>query len=478
MYDLTLYERLKRGSDTFGERTLFTYQKEERIVTVSFREFFKDVRKMAYGLEERHLKGKCVVIEGKTQYESMVALCATVVTGAVAAVLNFDLPEEEIAYAMECLAPAMIICSEDNYDVAEPYRKETVACLVFEGEVENTETIFDWLKDRETLYEYTGDQKPEDPAIVLMTSGSTSKSKLVLLSQYAFLPAFETYAEKNILLFPMHHVAGTAVLATAIANGVQLCLSDMRDGLYAMEWFKPEAMVAVPAFISCVVDRVKKNLLDISELKYVTSVGAPQNLESTQYLESVGIFASSAYGATETGGAVSAASPERCRYGSVGQKKPWNEVQISETGEILVKGKNVMLEYVGDPEETKAALKDGWYYSGDIGYFDEDGYLYLTGRVKNVIVLSNGENVSPEAIESQLYLCPEIEEVIVCGEDDTLVGQVWCGKIADEALQKEVERYIKQYNRNVPSYRCIRKIVFRETPFAKSASGKIKRNEN
>ena len=105
------------------------------------------------------------------------------------------------------------------------------------------------------------------------------------------------------------------------------------------------------------------------------------------------------YGATETSGAVVYSVPGQCRAGSVGKVGPWNEVRLSDKGEILVRGNNLMLGYLDDPKATREALADGWYHTGDIGYIDEDGFLFITGRIKNVIVLSNGENVSPEAIE-------------------------------------------------------------------------------
>ena len=430
---------------------------------------------VASHLESRQLKGRYVVLEGKADYELITALYAVISVGAVAAVLNLDLSQEEIFYAMNQMQPALIISSLENYDFAEEYAKEYKIDAIV-GEMKgNEQSIKAWIQKEESSFSYQRDQKPSDPALVLMTSGSTSKSKLVLLSHYTFLPSKEFFAPKNILLFPMYHMAGIVVVTNAIAKGVHTCLSNMKEGLRDLDWFQPNEVSAVPAFIAAMVKRSRQNLLDLSQYKYITSTGAPQNLEIAQYLSSLGIFSLSAYGSTETGGQVAYSAPGLGRLGSVGKVGPWNEIKISELGEILVKGNSIMLEYLGNPKETEEVLKDGWYHTGDVGYIDEDGFLYITGRMKNVIILSNGENVSPEAIEAQLYHCTDITEVVVCGEDNLIAAHIWCGKHPEEDIRKRVENYIAGYNRTVPTYRCIRKIVFREEAFAKTASGKIKR---
>ncbi len=474
-YGLTVYEMLKKTTDMYGEQIVFSYMRNEQVTNISYNEFWMDILNVARRFEERQLRGKYIVIEGKSDYEIIVAIYATAVIGAVAAVLNLDLPEEEIFRAMDIMQPAMIICSEDNLDVVEEYAKENEICCMCASSVENEISIRNWIDKGGVAYEYKGDQKPEDPALVIMTSGSTSQSKLVLLPQYAFMPEKEIYAKKSILVFPLHHIAGIAVTANNISHGVNVCLSNMKDGIRDMEWFGPMDITAVPAFISVMIKRSRQNLLDISNFKYITSAGAPQNLQEGEYLKALGVFASSTYGASELGGSAIYTTPSEYRFGSVGKPGPWNEIKISDIGEILFKGNVMMLEYIGNPEETKEVLADGWYHTGDVGYIDEDGFLYITGRIKNIIILSNGENVSPEAIESQLNHCPEIDEVVVYGDDDVIVAHVWCGEHNDEMVQEKVEKYIAKYNRSVPTYRRIHNTVFREEPFPKTASGKIKR---
>lgn len=475
-YGLTAYEMVKKAKDAYGDKIFCSYQRKGQITDVSFAKFWIDVQHVAHQLEKRQIKGKYVILEGKQEYELIVVFYAILSVGAIAAVINFDLPEKEIYRASDMLQPVLFICTEDNLEVVEAYAEgKKIPCIVNDSDMESEESVAKWIQTTEEVYEYDGMQKPEDPAFVLMTSGSTSESKLVLLSHYGILPVKEYYYPKNILLFPIYHIAGMGMITNCLSKGVNICISNMKDGLRDMEWFQPTEIAAVPAFISALLKRVRQNQVDISGMKAIMSAGAPQNLEDVLYLKSLGIYSGSTYGATETGGAIIYHTEEESRYGSVGKVGPWNEVKISERGEILVKGKNVMLKYLGNEEETKEALKDGWYHTGDVGHIDEDGFLFITGRIKNIIILSNGENVSPEAIEAELNHCAEIEEVLVYGQNDAIVAHVWCPEAEDALVRKNIEKFITKYNKNVPTYHRIANVRFRTEPFARTSTGKIKR---
>ncbi len=475
-YGLTAYEMVRKGKDTYGEKVLCSFLRNGRISEITFKRFFEDVLHVAYQLDGQKTKGRFIILEGKADYELIVAFYAIMSVGAIAAVINFDLPEREIYRAVDKLQPAMIVCTDDNLEVVEEYAEEkNIPCMRSVSESETEESIGRWIETTERNYEYDGTQKPEDPAFVLMTSGSTSESKLVLLSHYGLLPVKEYFYMKNMLLFPIYHIAGLGMITNCLSKGVNFCISNMKDGLRDMEWFRPTEIAAVPAFISALIKRARQNQVDISEMKAIMSAGAPQNLEDVLYLKSLGIYSGSTYGATETGGAIIYHTEEESRYGSVGKVGPWNEVKISEQGEILVKGKNIMLEYLGNAQETQEVLKDGWYHTGDIGHIDEDGFLFITGRIKNIIILSNGENVSPESIEAELNHCPEIDEVLVYAENDSIVAHIWCEKAEDDSVRKSIEKFIAKYNKNVPTYHRIAGIRFRSKPFDRTTTGKIKR---
>ena len=154
-------------------------------------------------------------------------------------------------------------------------------------------------------------------------------------------------------------------------------------------------------------------------------------------------------------------TPENHKPGSIG--RPLENVEIKfENGEILVKGTSVMKGYYQMPDETAETLKDGWLHTGDKGYMDEDGYLFINGRVKNLIILSNGENVSPEELENKLALNPLVAEVIVTGEENGLTARIYPEQAVVEAkaldtemIRSQLQEFLDEYNKNQPTYRRI-----------------------
>ena len=472
-YGLTLYELLEKACGMYVDKNLFVYMERGEEKKVSYRKFLKDVHTVAGHFDTMDLRGKYVAIEGRQEYEVIVAMYATVSVGAIAVMLNLDMSQAEVDRAFLTMPPALLVIGEDNYELVEEYaNKSAVSCVLNKGE---GATIRNWIENEKMSFSYFGGAKPEDPALVLLTSGSTSLSKYVLLSHYAFLPRKEFLTEKCMLLFPLYHVAGISVLQLSICFGIEMCISNMKDGIRDMGWFHPTEVVSVPAFTSLLVNRSKQGLLNLDGFECIYSGAAPQNMETVEYLTMRNIATYSSYGATELGGTVTYSSRTEIRNGTVGKPGTWNEIKLSDEGEILVRGKNVMLGYIGNEKETKEAIRDGWYHTGDVGRFDEEGFLSIVGRIKNIIILSNGENVSPEAIEAQLNMCEDIDEVVVKGEDDMIVAHIWCGENATEETCNKVEKYIKIYNRSVPSYHRVQKTVFRKEPFEKTSTGKIKR---
>ena len=473
--DLTIYGMLERMENRFQEKLLFCYKEDGIIKEISYRQFFSGVKKIAGYFRETVSQGSLIVIDSRNTYEQIAAMFAAASAGVIPVLVNFNLPDDEIESIIERVSPAMIVYDREDEELLAKYLSlGTIPCLCC---TENPfgSSVREILDSDRPLYQNDGAIKPEDPAMILMTSGSTSRSKLVVLPHHAFLPHSEVWTEKSIFVLPMCHIAGLNILINDMARGIPICLSSLKNGLRDIEWFRPKDIFAVPAFVSQMVKKSQAGRMDLSCFKNISSGGAPQNMDTVAYLNSLGIFTMSLYGATETAGIVDYSTPETYRYGSVGKPGPWNDIRISEAGEILVKGKNVMIEYLGDPEATEGVLVDGWYHTGDLGYIDDDGYLFITGRIKNIIILSNGENVSPEALESKLSHCEDVEEVVVSGHRDTITAHIWCGDDAGEEKMDRVRSFVARYNRTVPTYYRIRKIEFRERPFEKTASGKIKR---
>ena len=180
---------------------------------------------------------------------------------------------------------------------------------------------------------------------------------------------------------------------------------------------------------------------------------------------------------------ISSNTPEVHKAGSIG--KPLSNVEIKfENGEILVKGSSVMKGYYQMPEETAETLKDGWLHTGDKGYMDEDGFLFINGRVKNLIILSNGENISPEEIENKLALNMLVGEVVVTGENNGLTARIYPDQevvaakgLDEDAVRAALQEFLDQYNKKQPTYRQVTGLVVRKNPFIRSSTKKIKRQE-
>lgn len=176
-------------------------------------------------------------------------------------------------------------------------------------------------------------------------------------------------------------------------------------------------------------------------------------------------------------------TPQNHKAGSIG--KPLSNVEVKfENGEILVRGSSVMAGYYEMPEETAETLKDGWLHTGDKGYIDEDGFLFINGRVKNLIILSNGENISPEEIENKLALNPLVGEVIVTGEDNGLTARIYpeqavveAKSLDEETIKNSLQAFLNEYNSKQPTYRQITGLVVRKNPFIRNSTQKIKRQE-
>ena len=463
---LTFYEMTDRMVKKYGDKPAISYSEGGTVQTVTYNGLFKDILVLAGYFSDKNLKGKYIAIDMRNTYNQAIAAFAAMAMGAVAVILNFDLPEDDIRYALEKVEPDILITDPEDEDF-EFDGKPGMIRLSSDGDISHILSEGAPLAVKPHICE-------SDPAAILMTSGSTSRSKLVILPQSAMLPTSDVKTRRSLVTFPLYHVAGIKFFINDLCYGAHTCLSDFRRAISDIGWFRPNEAIAIPLLVSALVKYSKKGLCDLSCFKNIDSGGAPQDLESKKYLNSLGIFSVSFYGTTETSGTNTVSYPETFKDGSVGKPGGRNEIKISPEGEVLVRGKNVMLGYLGDEAATKEAFDGDWYKTGDIGKIDEDGFLFITGRIKNIIILSNGENVSPEAIENRIYRCGTIDEVVAYAENDEIHLGVYCEDMNQEK-REEIEKFIKAYNQSVPTYHRIKKIDFRDKPFEKTASNKIKR---
>lgn len=369
-------------------------------------------------------------------------------------------------------------------------------------------------------YKYDSISISEDHiAAIVYTSGTTGKSKGVVLTHKNICAdivnacqSFRVYG-RVVAVLPFHHIFGLLASVMMIfhyAQPVHINHS-LKYIMKDIQEFKPQTLLLVPLYVETfykqIFDAVRKQgkekklksgmklsslflrfgmdfrkkwfreILDRfgGKLDYIICGGAALDPFYVKEFHKLGIEVYNGYGITECASVISVNRNRNNVVGSVGQVIPCCEARISEDGEILVKGDNVFREYYQDTENTEKSFTDGWYHTGDLGYL-ENASLYITGRKKNLIILSNGENVSPEGIEQELLQMDSICEVIVRGEGNHLLAEIFP---AEEVMEKDYEAIIadeiENWNRRQPMYRRIGNIRCRMTEFEKTTSRKIKR---
>lgn len=381
-----------------------------------------------------------------------------------------------------------------------------------------------------------------DMSVMLFTSGTTGSSKCVMLSERNIvscaIAACDSvdFCENDVTLsvLPMHHTYELTITIAEMLYGVTVCINDnLKHVLKNLKIFRPTALVLVPMFVSTfqkkIWDEVKKKgktkqlklgmhtsdalrlvgidmrrklFADIlaafgGNLEKIICGGAAMQPEHMKLFDSLGINLCEGYGITECSPLIAVNPYFRKKLGSVGPTVPCCEVKIDGestdsaghiVGEILVKGENVMIGYYDNEEANLSAFTDdGWFRTGDIGYVDADGYIFITGRKKTVIVLNNGKNVFPEEIEEYLSKLDSVCECVVVGRDKGDGSEIMLTAViypdfaaypADEpidAIAEDIKKQVLELNRKLPSFKQIRNIDIRKTEFEKTTSKKIKR---
>ena len=342
----------------------------------------------------------------------------------------------------------------------------------------------------------------EDIATIIFTSGTTGKSKGVMLTQNNLasnVEAVKISAEPGtamLSVLPIHHAFCLVMdWLKGFSQGATICINDsLLHMVRNMSIFKPDIMLMVPMMIETIYKRLAAADPEIpkavlaekvfgGKLQTIFTGGAHLDPYYIDRFAEYGVQILEGYGMSECSPVISNNTPENHKPGSIG--RPLENVEIRfENGEILVKGTSVMKGYYQMPDETAETLKDGWLHTGDKGYMDEDGYLFINGRVKNLIILSNGENISPEEIENKLALNPLVGEVIVTGEDNGLTARIYPEQAVVEAkaldtemIRSQLQEFLDEYNKNQPTYRRITGLVIRKNPFIRSTTKKIRRQD-
>ncbi len=472
---LNVHELFIKIRKAYGDRPAFIWRSGDQIIRVSYEEFVGDVFEAAYHLDKKDFSGKRVIISGRNRYEEILYMYAAAVIGAVAVMTNFDMQLKAFQEELHRLEPVAIICDDEDRELLLDFEQmpdiqhislmnQVWTAIPDDLSVINDRGFLDKTIDLEA------------PALMLMSSGSSGHSKWVVLPQRVFRPRDKTPSGCEQIILPLYHVAAICFINDNLCHGGCTYLSDIQSGIRDMGYFHPQIVIGVPSYLRLMMKKASAGILDLSCFEMVGSVGAPQDPEAARFFEHRGISSPSFYGMTETMGFVTYEDTEFAKPGSVGKIGDWNEVRISDYGEILIRGDHIMSGYYGDEVEN-ALTEDGWLKTGDLGYIDEDGYLFLTGRIGNVIILSNGENINPEIIEHEISKCKAVEEIVISGENDFLVAHIICRQPGDSEIKAEVKKYIARYNKEAALPWRIQKIYFQEIPFERNELGKIKRNQ-
>ena len=377
-------------------------------------------------------------------------------------------------------------------------------------------------------------------AEMLFTSGTTGTSKCVMLSQknvfsvVTSAAATVDFTPDDVILsvLPIHHTYELACLLAALDYGIKICINDsLTRVLKNIQFFKPTGLVLVPLFVYTIYKKIwteakktgKENTLKLGlsasralravgvdkrrtifaevlnsfggNLKKIICGGAALNPKMIEFFDDIGIPIYEGFGITECAPLTCVTPYYARKIGSVGPTVPCCQGRIDGEvlgshgyieGEIQIKGDNVMLGYYNNPEANEAVFtEDGWFRTGDMGYKDNDGYFYITGRLKSVIVLENGKNIFPEEIEEYLAEIEYIAESVVVGRQEgatvNLVAVVYPNhtKFADDATSEEIYNTINdeihKLNKRLPSHKQIKKLEIREVEFEKTTTRKIKR---
>ena len=336
--------------------------------------------------------------------------------------------------------------------------------------------------------------KTEEPVAAFFTGGTSGLLKCALLSNKAIMTGTyngvfalsPVFGQRYYGLIPFSHIFGTVRnMLTCFQTGscIRPC-SDMSAIVQDMKEYKPTILVLIPALAGMLLNLAGLYGKEVfgGQLKQIVTGGAPQPTEIARvYKEKYGIDLVSGYGLTETANLVSGNTEVLEHCNSVGQLYNFQEVRIVDQ-EIQVRGDNIFIEYINNPAETAAAFDDGWFKTGDLGYMDEDGYLFITGRIKNLIYFTNGEKICPEQIEARVDRIPGVKASLVSMKKNAFGANMLTCEIFTEKGHPETEASIRNaveaINSSMQEFSRVRQILFRYEDFPRTAAMKIRRPKN
>lgn len=530
-----------------GENTAFSFRRSPvggEITSISYVKLRDDVRALASEFISLGCSGKHIVLCGKPSYEWILTYFAALSAGAILVPLDRDWNGIDLAETAKKANAEFLLCDEDIEEKAAMIRAscDLVIPPVYLYSPSKESTLTDLIAagsekysaDPQALHATVID--PMSMSLLVFTSGTTGKGKGVMLSQNSILSnmsdviPYIDFSQKTVGVLPLHHTFGSSVMLLGhvmigcevyISAGIRYVQKELKDQ-------KPGHLVLVPLYLETFYRKIQavlkekgkeklvNNMIKVSnamlkvgidqrekifseiravfggEIKMIITGGAPINPTILHFFEAIGISTLNGYGITECSPIIAVNRSKNVVPGSVGNVLDMDTVVINEPnedgeGEILVKGPNVMLGYYKDPEATSEAFVRGYFRTGDYGKLTRDNILYITGRKKNLIILSNGKNVYPEEIENELVAVPGIIDIIIYeGQSrrgishNAIVAEIYPDKEYFEKneiedIEKYFKSYIDAYNKDAVPYKKIGVIKVRDEEFPKNTLRKIMR---
>lgn len=531
------------------------FNPKEPFTQITYKKFKEDVVALGTALTKKYnLKDERIVIIGENTYHWYVSYMAAVCGAGIAVPIDKELPVNEIENVIKRAKASVVIYStkkKENIKKVEnnlPFVKYFMQ-MNSDEKLNGRNIGLNTVIDEGRKITEKGDNSyidieidPEEFKVLIFTSGTTSGAKGVMIcnrnlaenvnavSPYVYLDENERFFS----VLPLHHCYECSIgflLPMAVGASIAIC-QGLKYIVDNMKETKPTAMLAVPLLIESLYKKINKSIekggkaglvnsmihvtnalktvgIDIKRkvfaeiyenlggnLKFIVSAAAPIDPKAGKWVQDIGINFLQGYGLTETS-PIAALTPDyEPRLGSAGKALVCSELKIKDPnengeGEVLIKSSTLMLGYYENEEATREAVQDGWFNSGDIGYLDKDGFLFITGRSKNVIVTQNGKNIYPEEIELMLSKIPEIKESMVYGKEEEGKKELIItarvipnyeeieekhGKsLVEEQIRNIIWEEIKKVNRSLTSYKAIKNLEIKKEEFEKTTTMKIKR---
>lgn len=530
LYDAPMIESLKHlieyAAENYGESPAFTFERGGEDITVDFIRMKNDIYALGTYFYSLGLKdGDKIAVMGENSYEWIITYFAATNGSNVIVPIDKELGAPEVANLIKSSGTKAFVYSDAKKKIIDaakedmPIVEHYIPMSDFGDVIAKGSEMIDGGDDSFEKNEID----LEALCTIIYTSGTTGEPKGVMLNQrnltFDMVNSCRNFLEPagTVLVLPIHHTFGfMAGVLCQIHRGYPVYInSNLKNVLKDIQKAKPYHISVVPLFVETFYkslwknvrkqgkEKLLKTMIKISNalrkvgidlrkvlfqsvkngfggnLEMIIAGGAPLDLKYAKGFEDLGISLINGYGITECSPIVSLDRNEKYLFGAAGIPVPGTEVKIHNPnedgeGEIIVKGDHVMMGYYNNPEATEAAFVDGWFRTGDIGTIDENGFVHITGRIKNIIILSNGKNVYPEEIETVILQQVEgVNEVVVYGEDDVICAEIYT-ETPEE--QERIKKDVQALNASLPPMKQIKRVHFRDTEFEKTTTKKIKRH--